>query len=140
MPEDPQNDSPTLEEADGQQLCISCACLNDPEAHFCRRCGAPLTSYSATGPLERILAEGYIYRQAAERPRKFIVVLGVWLIFGPMIMAGAMMILMGRKDDFLYGALFGAYVLVASVVMIVRTTRNYLARTGAEESPGPEDP
>jgi ribosomal protein L40E len=140
MPEDPEINSPASEEAGEQQLCISCAAPNDPWAHFCRKCGAPLTSNSATGPLERILAEGYIYRQAAERPRKFIVVLGVWFIFGPMLMTGGMMIWMGRQDAFRSGMMLGLFVAGASVVMIVRTTRNYLARGSAADPPESGDP
>jgi hypothetical protein len=64
---------------------------------FCAECGAPMTSYAAIGPFEHIFAEGHVYRQAAERPRSFIAVLGIWIIFGVMALAGAAMLFIGRE-------------------------------------------
>src|SRR3954451_837470 len=68
-------------ESEEKQLCLSCMAPNEPTAHFCAKCGAPLSSYASTGPFESLFSEGAVYRQAAERPRSFIVVLGIWLIF-----------------------------------------------------------
>src|SRR5690606_24922835 len=69
-------------EEDERQLCLACLAPNDLSAHFCTKCGGPMTSYAAAGPIESILAEGYAYRWAVERPRKLTVVLGVWVLFG----------------------------------------------------------
>ena len=131
MPPDPEKDLPDGEELDEQQLCISCTFPNDPEAHFCVKCGAPLTAYSATAPLERILAEGYIYRQASERPRKLVVVLGVWMIFGVLGMQGFLIAWVGRELGFVW-ILAGVLLMAISVVMIAKTTRNYLSQRDAE--------
>ncbi len=115
-----------------KQLCVSCMAPNDPAAHFCAKCGAPLSSYASTGPFEHLFAEGHVYRQAVERPRRFIVVLGVWLIFGTMALAGVAVVFIGREMGFQY-FLAGAFFLAISLLMIWKTTRNYFARPRVDE-------
>ena len=132
MSSDPEQISQPADEADEKQLCVSCMFPNEPSAHFCTKCGAPLSSYAATGPFEHLFAEGHVYRQAAERPRSLIVVLGIWLIFGTMALASLVVVLIGRDMGIGYTA-FGAFILAISVVLIWKTTRNYLARGKADE-------
>ena len=134
MPPDSEEDSQDGEELDEQQLCVSCTAPNDPEAHFCLKCGAPLTAYSATGPLERILAEGFIYRQASERPRKLIVVLGVWMIFGVMSMQGFVIAWVGWELGFV-GLVSGVLLMAVAIIIIAKTTLNYLSRRDAVVQP-----
>jgi hypothetical protein len=122
--EEPNQETP---EAVEKQLCVSCMAPNEPSAHFCAKCGAPLTSYASTGPFESIFAEGSAYRAAAERPQKLVVVLGIWLIFGPMALAGLLMVAMMRSAGFIFGVI-GAGMAAFSMVMLWKTTRNYLAR------------
>lgn len=112
-------------EPEEKQLCTSCGAPNVPSAHFCARCGAPLSSYACMGPFESIFAEGFIYRQAVERPRSLIVVIGMWLLFGTMAVAGAITIAMqaGIISD-----LIGAGIAAVSAIMLWKTTRNYLRR------------
>ncbi|MSU61320.1 MAG: zinc ribbon domain-containing protein [Pedosphaera sp.] len=110
------------------QLCVCCVSPNETSAHFCSKCGAPLSSYAATGPFECLFAEGYVYRQAAQRPRSLIVVVGVWLIFGPLALAGLISVFAGNRVDAISGAGVGLLILPISVAMIWKTTRNYLAR------------
>jgi hypothetical protein len=121
-----------LQESDEKQLCVSCMAPNEPAAHFCEKCGAPLTSYASTGPFEQLLAEGAVYRQAAERPRSLIVVLGVWLIFGTMASGGVLLLVTSRDSSFM-SAMVGGGMLAVSVAMIWKTTRNYLARPQVED-------
>jgi hypothetical protein len=116
-----------LPESEEKQLCINCMAPNEPSAHFCIKCGAPLSSYASTGPYESIFAEGFLYRQAAEHPRKLIVVLGVWLIFGLMAVGGVFSIAYVQEFGFAF-AIGGGAMLAFSVTMIWKTTRNYLAR------------
>jgi len=130
-PEANDSSQPAADEGE-RQLCVSCMAPNEPLSHFCVKCGAPLSSYASTGPFESVFAEGAVYRQAAERPRSFIVVLGVWLIFGIVGLAGLVMIVMGRDMGIAYTA-FGAFMLVISVVLIWKSTRNYLNRPKADE-------
>lgn len=104
---------------------------NEPEAHFCAKCGAPLTSYAATGPFESLFAEGHVYRQAAERPRSFIVVLGIWIIFGAFALTGVFLVV-GRDRGFGW-VLVGVLLLALSLVMIAKTTRNYFTGRKSDE-------
>jgi hypothetical protein len=117
---------------DEKQLCVSCMFPNQPAAHFCAKCGAPLSSYASTGPFEHLFAEGHVYRQATERPHNLVVVLGVWLIFGVTALAGAALLFIGREDGIQY-VVAGAFFLPISLVMIWKTTRSYLARPRQEE-------
>jgi hypothetical protein len=119
-------------DSDEKQLCVSCMFPNQPAAHFCAKCGAPLSSYASTGPFEHLFAEGHVYRQATERPHNLVVVLGVWLIFGVTALAGAALLFIGREDGIQY-VVVGAFFLPISLVMIWKTTRSYLARPRQEE-------
>ncbi len=117
---------PPEPESDEQQLCLRCLAPNDPSAHFCVQCSAPLTAYASTGPFEHLFAEGAVYREAAQHPKKLIVVIGMWLIFGMMFCAGAMLAVVAYD---LPERVFGVLLLPLSLFMIWRTTRNYIART-----------
>lgn len=132
MPSEPEIPSQAPGEAEEKQLCVSCMFPNEPEAHFCAKCGAPLTSYAATGPFESLFAEGHVYRQAAERPRSFIVVLGIWIIFGALALTGIVLVAVGRNSGFGF-VLVGALLLALSLVMIAKTTRNYFTGRKRDE-------
>jgi hypothetical protein len=131
MSTEAHQDSPEPHE---EQLCTSCAAPNDPAADFCVKCGAPLSSFSMIAPFERLFAEGFIYRQAAGRPRSLITVLGVWFLFG--ILALGSLLVMALPFQSKGGGLvatvvtvvFGAFFFAVSFVMIWKTTRNYLTR------------
>ena len=133
MPPEPE-DKP-LESGEGEErsLCTSCMAPNEPSAHFCAKCGAPMSPYAATGPFESVFAEGHVYRQAAEKPRSLIVVLGIWLVFGMIAVGGAMMLFLSREDGIEY-VIMGAFLLPVSLLMIWKTTRNYLAHRPRAET------
>ena len=63
-----------------------------------------------------------------------IVVLGIWLIFGPTALIGITFPFIADYDDKalgpgdVLGLLFGLAVVMISVTLIVKSTRNYLAR------------
>src|SRR5437588_11246029 len=99
----------------------------EPSAHFCANCGAPMSSYAATGPFESLFAEGHVYRQATQRPRSLVVVLGIWILFGTMALAGALLLFIGHEMGIQY-VIAGAFLLPVSLVMIWKTTRSYLSR------------
>ncbi len=121
MPADVDQDLPEPEE---KQLCTSCAAPNEPERHFCLKCGAPLSSFSTIAPFEHLFAEGFIYREAVERPRRLMTVLGVWLLFGMMVLGTlAGLVLWGRPVTFL-----AIPIVPISVIMIWKVTRSYMAR------------
>ena len=112
-----------------KQLCTSCATPNNPSANFCIKCGAPVSSLAMITPFERLFAEGFIYRQAAEHPRNLIAVLGIWFLFGMMALAGLMIAIlainMGTNVVAFVGVAIGIAITVVSMIMIFKTTRNY---------------
>ncbi|MDP1796886.1 MAG: hypothetical protein Q8K78_05375 [Planctomycetaceae bacterium] len=63
-------------------LCPGCLTPVRPHDYFCEKCGLPLSSAATTLPMERIRSTGEMIRRGYERPKP-IVLLGVWLIFGP---------------------------------------------------------
>ncbi len=137
--------SPQPSESDEQQLCTSCTTPNEPNTHFCVKCGAPLSSFATLAPFERLFAIGFIYREAADRPRKLIVVLGIWLIFGIAALFGLFVIMTSQGTDSvstLAGAIIGGVVLLFSLVIIWKSTWNYLARkkTGDKVVPDQSPP
>jgi hypothetical protein len=123
-----------LAESEEKQLCIRCMMPNDPAAHFCAECRAPLSSYASTGPFESLFAEGAVYHEAAARPRRLIVVAGVWLIFGPAIFTG-LAIVFGASFKWYnapvaltyFGVPGGMAIIAISGAMIWKTTKNFLA-------------
>lgn len=110
------------------ELCIQCMTDNRPGSHFCRQCGSPLSSYAATGPFERLFAEGHLYRRATEQPQRLIVVLGVWVIFGAMSLAGIAIITENRNTGNHLGILAGIGLLLVSASLVAKTTKNYRNR------------
>jgi len=71
---------------DDVPLCPGCLAKNSPRAHFCYKCNAPLTSHAATDPLGHIFALGYAFGKATSRPRSRIVLVGLWLVCGPIFL------------------------------------------------------
>ncbi|MDB6040070.1 MAG: hypothetical protein JWM99_3911 [Verrucomicrobiales bacterium] len=128
MSADANPKSETTQECKEQELCTQCLAGNRPGNTFCRECGAPLTSYAATGPFESLFAEGHVYRKATEQPRRFIVVLGIWLIFGSLALSGVTMILLSRRGGSAVEVILGLGLLAISLFLIAKTTKNYCKR------------
>lgn len=139
MPSDLPSRTPDADAAiTEQQVCPGCVTLNDPDAHFCIKCGAPLSSYAATAPFESLFAQGHVYRQASEQPRNWIMVAGIWLIFGGLALVGLSLIVWGRESQSPVMTVGGALAFTAAAVLIFKTTRNYLARKSNHRSRSPE--
>ena len=119
--DDPQN-------AEEQELCSKCLAPNQPGSHFCCKCGAPLSSYAATGPFESLFAEGHLYRRATEQPRNLVVVLGVWVIFGTLALAGAAIAVISWSMSNHLGVFFGIASFALGAFLLAKTTRNYRNR------------
>jgi len=113
-------------------LCLQCLAPNVPTAHFCGECGAPLSAYAATAPFESLLSEGHAWRRATSNPRRLVVVLGMWLLFGPMLAGSAWLLAMGREAG-VQGWAAAAFFLPVSVVVLWKTTRNYVTRGGGAQ-------
>ncbi len=114
-------------------VCPKCVVENDPDAAFCHQCGAPIGLVAALDPIQSILAEGFVYRQAVEGPPKGIILLGMWLLFLPPMltvllgMTYTASIHWGATTDALFGILIPLYG-VACAIILYRTTANYVLR------------
>ena len=113
-------------------LCPSCGELCPEDAQFCPSCRSPITSYASTGPYESIFAEGAAYRAAFNSPTKPIVVVGVWLLFGPAAICGLIIIFdsLTRTSEFdasdMYTIILGVVFFLIGGYILSKTTRNYL--------------
>jgi len=120
-------------------ICVSCGFGNYPTAHFCVECEAPLTAHAVVDPFDTIKTTGWAYRKSQDKPRSLVVVIGIWLIFGPMGLICAIELLSLLSAFFrgeVHGAqerllLLGAFALLGvglyiSTTIIRRTTRGYL--------------
>ena len=118
---------PDAKERSESQLCLNCMVPNSPLANFCYDCGAPLSSFAATGPMESIMAEGHLYRKAVETPRSWIVIAGVWMIFGMMLFSGALPLFI-ETERRLPGVLLHSAILIPFAVAVLwKTTRSFFA-------------
>jgi len=134
-------DSIEASEAQPEQiLCPSCLKANAAAADFCSECGAPLSALSVIGPWERIQAAGFAYREAVSGPPKPIILLGVWLLFFPGVLASAFWIghLLPPPTDDRWGPLGTVALLVGSCAIcagiLIRATTNYFKKRTAPET------
>ena len=115
---------------EGADLCVACLFPVRPGSELCGKCGAPHGSFSAMLPFLRVLAEGYVYRQAVQKPRSWITVAGIWVIFGAQLLPLALMMPMyvsagiGLGEIAVIAGMSGAPALVA-VFAIVQSTNNF---------------
>ena len=91
-----------------------------------------MTAYAATGPFESLFAEAHVYREASDKARNLIVVLGIWLIFGSMALGGATLLFFWH-DVGIEFLVAGSFFVTISLVVIWKTTRGYFARPKRDE-------
>lgn len=83
------NDLPVSVESAGERdvlLCPGCLTANTDSAEFCAQCGMPIGHISTIDPIQRITAQGWLYRRALHARPRPIVLAGMWLIFAPMVL------------------------------------------------------
>ncbi|MBS1794565.1 MAG: hypothetical protein JSS81_11960 [Acidobacteria bacterium] len=123
-------------------VCLSCLTPNAPADTECRRCRASLKSGSSLDPLQTIRDEGALFRKAVDGPPKLIVVIGVWVLFGPWILVIIALEywLIAIGPD-LVGVIFmlaGAALFIFAAKMLYSTTSKYLRAKNAP-STGDDD-
>ena len=121
-------------------LCPSCGKLCSADAQFCPSCRSPITSYASTGPYESIFAEGAAYRSAFNSPSKPIVVIGVWLLFGPAAFSAPIILFdcLPRISEFEVSdiclIILGAVYSLGGGYILYQTTKNYLKNKASHPS------
>lgn len=114
-------------------MCPSCLTLNDEFAAFCRKCRTPIGAVATLDPMQTIQTEGFLFRKAIGGRPKPIVLVGVWILFLPVMGVGsyfAVHLIVNRKDFsdffFFWGAMGLAYI---GFVVLYRTTKNFLTKS-----------
>lgn len=111
-------------------VCVSCLAPNDAENDFCDECGTPISTTSTLDPLKTIRSEGVLFDKAATTSKpKFIILLGIWILFFPALLAGAFLLF----TTVIMGAGFGGFLsfwisvglILMSLIILYRVTRNY---------------
>ena len=129
MTDNPSVESSRPSQAEENELCPGCLTPNAPATHFCTQCGAPLSSFAATGPFESLFAEGHVYRQTVEQPVSLLVVVGVCLIFGMISMVGLSLAFSSLHAGTLTGLLPGLFFIGIAVAVIAKSISNYSRKT-----------
>jgi hypothetical protein len=112
--------------------CPTCMEANYPDAHFCRKCGMPLSAMAGMDPLKQIYAEGWIFRRAVSGRPSVIVLLGMWLIFGPAlvltVVAAGPVLSGGRSASDILSLLLTAGFAILYGAILLRVTLRYAHR------------
>src|SRR5690349_742952 len=117
--------------------CMSCSALNNESAGFCEKCGSPIGAVSTLDPMGAIQAEGLMMQKALVGRPKFVVLVGIWVMFFPaaLISGFAAIGLLTNIDGF--GSFF--FFLASTALTIVfssfvyRVTKNYLTIPAPKE-------
>ena len=109
-------------------VCPKCLHANSPTAAFCVDCGAPIGMVAAVDPLQHIYAEGFAYRSAVDRPPNLIVLVGMWLIFAPIVFATPLLVFGDFIRAFSPRLLF-PFLGACSAVVLFRSTKNYIVKS-----------
>ena len=124
------------------KLCPHCLTENDASAHMCRQCLTPMTFFAATVPVFSVWAECDTYYKASRSPAKLIVVLGMWLLFGPWFLvcavAACVTVDVALFEPWYRGGNVAALLLLiplaaigcVPVILLMRTTRKFFGRRG----------
>lgn len=113
-------------------VCPRCLFSNDPDVPFCKECGAPIGMVSTIDPIQRIHSEGFCYRSAVDGPPSLIVLIGIWLIFLPVVV-GVPILTFGD-----WNGAPGIFLLpmgIFGAVIIFRTTKNYFQKSKSSRQP-----
>lgn len=89
-------------------LCPACLAQNSPDAMFCVKCDAPLSASAVLGPFEQLRAQRFIFHRATTGPSSLFIVIGMWVIFAPVLFVSVLLIC----DELLYGNLSAKSMLL----------------------------
>lgn len=111
-------------------VCVSCVAQNRQNALFCENCGFPLGARATLDPMGAIQAQGDLLHKAVTKRPKFIVLVGIWILFLPWLILTVPIAyneIANGKDIYDFIFLCGAVALAAVAVRILFVvTKNYL--------------
>ena len=129
---DSPESKPSEQSPEAGVVCTACLAPNPPNTDYCAKCGALLNNLAAFNPFDQTLAEGFAYRRAVDGPPNKIVLIGIWLLFGPALVAAPLVIVSAYQSNPALGLLglvaervFWVIYFVIAAVILFRTTANY---------------
>lgn len=133
MDPEPKNEDSNAEE---KSVCPKCLTPNDPLRAFCSDCGAPIGMVSAVDPWQHIFAEGHAYRSAVDGPPKFIVLVGMWLIFGPFLLLPFAFLCGFGEGAYRVAGIMSVFSIFPAIILF-RVTKNYIVKSRAMRNAPP---
>ena len=115
-----------------EPTCPRCMTAVERDFDYCPNCDMPLSETTALDPMNTIRTEGAIFRSAAN-PRSKVVVIGMWIIFGPGILAGAAL-LYAAGDEWTAVAIPAGVIFLFYGAILFKTTRNYVRHRRAGDA------
>ena len=86
------------------------------------------------------MVEGFAYRRAVDGPPSKVILIGMWLLFGPSLLLVPFIfsdVQPGNEANGFFGDAFGrayfAAYLLMSIVILYRTTANYISKRKISE-------
>ena len=129
-----------MNRSDLSTACLSCLAPNERSAEVCKSCGEPLDATSNLDPMKAIRLEGALFQKAVSSRPKLIVVVGVWIIFVPWLVAsGAVAISSILYPDGFASIVFfcvGMALSFVAVKIMFTVTHNYVARPAPADADG----
>ena len=126
------DDGETAEPGDpaARPLCPSCMAPNEPGAHVCEKCRAPLSMFATVDPLETIRSQGWAYRQAASGRRvSKVILIGMWLIFAPAFFVGLLLLtVLSDAEVNPFGLIVFLFLLLLYTVILYKVSKHYFSR------------
>lgn len=112
-------------------ICPGCGSDIGLNEKYCPKCGAPADAASNLDPMTLPESEGRLIGSAVERPTKPIVLICVWLLFAPIFIISAVMLVdsvsggVGDRSQSFIFLLFSMGGLALSGIILFRVTTNY---------------
>jgi hypothetical protein len=108
-------------------LCPNCQEENEIERICCRNCNYPIGTNSTTDPVQSALAEGSMIGKGIKSPKKFIIIIGMWVLFGIFGFVYLFLAILTLKDDLLNPIAIGiGFLGIIFLLFSIFSTKNYL--------------
>jgi predicted RNA-binding Zn-ribbon protein involved in translation (DUF1610 family) len=125
------------DEGEDGPLCTQCLAPVDRNAQFCPKCGATIGRYMTLDPMGRIYYYGDSLSRAVSGKPRLLVVIGIWLIFGPHVVVTLVALFALSSPAVvsphsLVAKLIGVLIILAitavDVAILWRVTKRHLAQ------------
>lgn len=121
-------------------VCPNCLERNNTCLSICANCGFSIGPGSNMTPDSVLHSHRFMYQNAIKGRPKFIVMLGIWIVFSGLLLISVTLLYTGIKDYFvtgdpvnLFGILIAMCFFVLGAVIPFKVTKNYFAKRGEEE-------